>query len=118
ATGGETEEQFELRTTAELPFAPAGTIMLEALPGAAAADSGPLEAIAIYQRLLDEYPAYERRDQELYQMARAYDELGRTEEALAVMERLIGEFGYSKYADEVQFRRGEYFFTRRMFREA
>jgi TolA-binding protein len=115
---GETDEEFELRASAELPFAPAGTVMLDALPGAELGNSGPLEAIAIYQRLLEEYPSYERRTQVLYQMARAYDELGRTEEALAVMERLIGEFGFSKYADEVQFRRGEYFFTRRMFNEA
>ena len=82
------------------------------------AQSGPLEAIAIYERLLAEYPNYERRDQVLYQMARAYDELGRTEEAMDVMQRLVGEFGYSRYSDEVQFRRGEYYFTRRKFREA
>ena len=68
--------------------------------------------------MLAEYPNYERRDQVLYQMARAYDELGRTEEAMAVMQRLVGEFGYSRYSDEVQFRRGEYYFTRRRFREA
>ncbi len=82
------------------------------------AQSGPLEAIAIYERLLAEYPNYERRDQVLYQMARAYDELGRTEEAMDVMQRLVGEFGYSRYSDEVQFRRGEFYFTRRRFREA
>ena len=35
-----------------------------------------------------------------------------------VMQRLVGEFGYSRYSDEVQFRRGEYYFTRRKFREA
>ena len=34
------------------------------------------------------------------------------------MQRLVGEFGYSRYSDEVQFRRGEYYFTRRRFREA
>ncbi|HVJ31126.1 MAG TPA: tetratricopeptide repeat protein, partial [Gammaproteobacteria bacterium] len=82
------------------------------------AQSGPLEAIAIYERLLREYPNYERRDQVLYQMARAYDELGRTEEAIEVMQRLVGEFGYSRYSDEVLFRRGEYYFTRRKFRDA
>src|SRR5690606_15541232 len=52
AAGVETDEEFELRTTAELPFAPAGTIFLDELPAAAAADSGPLEAIEIYRRLL------------------------------------------------------------------
>ena len=72
----------------------------------------------LYERLLAEYPNYERNDQVLYQMARAYDELGRTEEAMEVMQRLIGEFGTRAISDEVQFRRGEYFFTRRKFREA
>ena len=82
------------------------------------ADSGPREAIAIYEQLLTQYPNYERADQVLYQMARAYDELGETEEAMAITDRLIAEYGYSKYLDEIQFRRGEYFFTRRRFREA
>src|SRR5690606_21082468 len=49
---------------------------------------------------------------------RAYDELGRTEEAIAVMERLIAEHPQSRHVDEVQFRRGEYFFVRRTYREA
>src|SRR5437773_1298622 len=51
-------------------------------------------------------------------MARAYDELGRTEEAIATMERLIRANPHSAHLDEVQFRRGEYFFTRRRFRDA
>ncbi len=45
--------------------------------------AGPLEAIALYDRLLTEYPNYEHSDKVLYQKARAYDELGRTEEAIA-----------------------------------
>ena len=114
----ETDEQFEARTTGEVEFEPAAAFA-SPLPGTeGVAQSGPLEAIAIYEKLLAEYPNYERRDQVLYQMARAYDELGRTEEAMAVMQRLVGEFGYSRYSDEVQFRRGEYYFTRRKFREA
>jgi tetratricopeptide (TPR) repeat protein len=111
----ESDEEFEQRTTGELAFEPVAALEL---PSGAPAQSGPLEAIAIYERLLAEYPNYERRDQVLYQMARAYDELGRTEEAMEVMQRLVGEFGYSRYADEVQFRRGEFYFTRRRFREA
>ena len=34
------------------------------------------------------------------------------------MERLIAEYPYSAHFDEVQFRRGEYFFTRSKFRDA
>src|SRR5260370_12843840 len=51
-------------------------------------------------------------------MARAYDELGRTEEAIETMERLIRTNAHSSHFDEVQFRRGEYFFTRRRYRDA
>ena len=85
---------------------------------AGADPKGPLEAIALYDRLLTEYPNYEHSDKVLYQMARAYDELGRTEEAIETMERLIRANPHSEHFDEVQFRRGEYFFTRRRFRDA
>jgi tetratricopeptide (TPR) repeat protein len=80
--------------------------------------SGPLEAITLYDRLLTQYPNYEQRDNVLYQEARAYDELGRTDEAIATMERLIHDNPKSEHFDEVQFRRGEYFFTRRRYRDA
>jgi tetratricopeptide (TPR) repeat protein len=82
------------------------------------AQAGPLEAIEIYKRLLEQYPNYERNDQVLYQMSRAYDELGMTDDAMSTMERVIKDYPYSKHIDEVQFRRGEYFFTRRKYREA
>src|SRR5436309_4036594 len=51
-------------------------------------------------------------------MARAYDELGRTDDAMETMEQLIRANPHSEHYDEVQFRRGEYFFTRRKFRDA
>ena len=114
AAGGatpESEQEFEARTTAAtgLP-APAGPEPAD--PSAA------LEAIALYDRLLAEYPAYEHNDQVLYQKARAYDELGRTEEAMETMQSLIATNPHSAHYDEVQYRRGEFYFTRRKFREA
>src|SRR5213593_1325170 len=116
----ESDQDFERRTTAE-----AG-ILAGNNAGASPADAvsagvdpyGPLEAIALYNRLLAEYPSYKNSDQVLYQMARAYDELGRTEEAMETMESLIRANPNSGHFDEVQFRRGEYFFTRRKFRDA
>ena len=114
----ESDEEFERRTTGEVEIEPAAAFDLPVTGTEGVAQSGPLEAIAIYERLLKEYPNYERRDQVLYQMARAYDELGRTEEAIDVMQRLVGEFGYSRFSDEVQFRRGEYYFTRHKYRDA
>lgn len=80
--------------------------------------AGSLEAIALYQKLLNEYPLYERNDQVLYQMTRAYEEIGRIEEAMKVMNRLASEYPDSRYLDEVQFRRAEYFFTRRKYLDA
>jgi len=80
--------------------------------------SGPREAIALYDQILERYPYYEHNDLVLYQKARAYDELGEPEAAMAVMDRLVDEYPASRHADEVQFRRAEYFFMRRKFLDA
>ena len=116
AKGGaqESEQDFERRTTAE-----GGALAGANTAASPAGDpTGPLEAIALYDRLLKEYPSYADSDQVLYQKARAYDELGRTDEAIETMERMIRTNPHSEHFDEVQFRRGEYFYTRRKFREA
>ena len=117
---GESDLEFERRASAaiEIPAAADASALPAGTAEADEASKGPLEAIAIYNRLLTEYPSYKNSDQVLYQMARAYDELGRTDEAMATMERLIGANPNSVHFDEVQFRRGEYFFTRRKFRDA
>ena len=117
---GESDQDFERRTTAASKIPTSGEPV--ALPveaeGTEANPKGPLEAIALYKKLLAEYPNYKDNDQVLYQMARAYDELGRTDEAMETMERAIRANPNSAHFDEVQFRRGEYFFTRRKFRDA
>ncbi len=80
--------------------------------------AGPVEAIELYKKLLNDYPTYERNDQVLYQMSRAYEELGKVEDAMQVMNRLVREYPNSRFIDEVQFRRAEYFFTRRHYLDA
>ena len=117
AVSRESDKDFEQRTTTEGGYSSADAPSASALPGGAD-PAGPLEAIALYEKLLKDYPSYENSDQVLYQMSRAYDELGRTEEAMATMERLIRANPNSVHSDEVQFRRGEYYFTRRKFRDA
>lgn len=116
----ESQQDFERRATGQAQLAAGGRDAAVSVPGSAdpQAAAGPLEAIALYDQLLAEYPTYEHNDKVLYQKSRAYDELGRTEEAMQTMERLILEYPGSGYLDEVQFRRAEYFFTRRKFREA
>ena len=120
AARGESDQEFERRTTAEsrIPASSDSVVSSTEMAGADVAPKGPLEAIALYKKLLAEYPQYKDSDQVLYQMARAYDELGRTEEAMETMERAIRANPNSVHFDEVQFRRGEYFFTRRKFRDA
>ena len=76
------------------------------------------EAIELYKKLLNEYPLYQRNDQVLYQMSRAYEELGQIEAAMEVMEQMISDFPRSRYIDEVQFRRAEYFFAHRRYLDA
>jgi tetratricopeptide (TPR) repeat protein len=116
----ESQKEFERRATQQTPITAEGARFAVTTPGSDAKveASGPLEAIALYDQLLAEYPTYEHNDEVLYQKSRAYDELGRTEEAMQTMERLVAVHPHSRYLDEVQFRRAEYFFTRRKYRDA
>lgn len=118
-TDVESEADFERRTTLDqtVPVAPiAGSENDPVIDDLEKA--GPLEAITLYKKLLNEYPLYQRNDQVLYQMTRAYEELGRIEEALVVMEQLVQQYPQSRYLDEVQFRRAEYFFSHRKYLDA
>ena len=80
--------------------------------------AGPRRAIQTYQRILKDYPYYERNDQVLYQLSRAYDELGEVDLAVETMDRLSRQYPNSEYLGEIYFRRGEYFFIRRKFFDA
>ena len=114
---GESDKDFEQRATARheaIPDATRGDVHLP-IGAVTLAQSGPLEAIKTYEKLLETYPDYERNDQVLYQLSRAYDEVGQTENAVQVMQRIVIEYPYSKYIAEVQFRRGEYFFIRKKY---
>jgi len=116
---GEADDAFERRATQSRPLPAVPADPVELPPDADDLDrAGPREALALYRKLLNDYPMYDRNDQVLYQMSRAYEELGRNEEALAVMERLAGEYPHSRYIDEVQFRRAEHFFTHRKYLDA
>jgi len=119
AMHSESERDIEPRAVGEAGMPHAEQSAALELPGGEkVAWSGPLEAIELYDQLLETYPNYQHNDQVLYQKARAFDELGRNDEAIGVIERLIAEYPDSRYIDEVQFRRAEYFFVRRNYFEA
>lgn len=80
--------------------------------------AGAKKAIALYLKLLKKFPNYERNDQVLYQLSRAYEETGQVEDAMQVMNRLIKDYPHSRHFAEVQFRRAEYFFTRKKLLDA
>lgn len=115
---GESQTDFEKRAVRS---APVGTAGGEAVSSANAENlerAGAREAIVLYQKLLHDYPRYEHNDQVLYQMSRAYEELGQVDDAMQVMNRIVRDYPKSRYLDEVQFRRAEYLFTRRHYLDA
>src|SRR5574341_1499964 len=114
----ESEADFERRATRRQPV----DSMADADKPVEGADdlekAGAREAIALYKKLLNDYPLYEHNDEVLYQLSRAYEELGQITEAMAVTDRIVRDFPRSRYIDEVQFRRAEYFFTRKRYLDA
>ena len=64
--------------------------------GASNASSGTREAIVLYKKLLNEYPNFENNDHALYQLARIYEEMGNTEEAINMMDRLAKGYPRSR----------------------
>ncbi|MGH8314526.1 MAG: tetratricopeptide repeat protein, partial [Steroidobacterales bacterium] len=82
------------------------------------ADLKSIEAIRLYTGLLKAYPQYSRNDVVLYQLARAYEANAQPEEALGVLDRLVGRFPTSRHFDEAEFRRGEILFSAKRYPEA
>ena len=118
----ESEKDFEKRAASSEKLESTEKRSAVALPpGEAGADlenAGAKEAIALYFKLLKKYPDYEKNDQVLYQLSRAYEEIGEVEKAMDIMNRLVKEYPNSRYSDEVHFRRGEFYFTRKKFLDA
>jgi len=116
AVHDESEADFERRAIRRQPV---DGIAAGAVGNAEGADDlerpSARKAIELYKKLLNEYPLYQRNDQVLYQMSRAYEELGQTKAAMGVMDQMVRDFPRSRYIDEVQFRRAEYFFAHRRY---
>ena len=116
----ESEKEFEKRATRKEEIKGSDE-KLAAPPGASADElqkAGALEAIELYKGLLVKYPLYERNDQVLYQLSRAYEETGQIEPAVATLKRLVKEYPTSRHLDEAHFRLAEYYFTRKRYLDA
>jgi len=115
----ESEQEFSARAAKKIDL---GKPKKKALPagvdGKDADDlqaAGAKEAIELYKGLLKKYPLFERNDQVLYQLSRAYEETGEIDIAMTTLEQLITKYPQSRHIDEAQFRRAEYFFTRKKY---
>jgi TolA-binding protein len=75
-------------------------------------------AVGLFHALLEKYPDYGRNDSVLYQLARAYEIAGKTDDALRVLNDLVARYPDTPIIDEVQFRRGEMLFLRKDYNEA
>jgi len=80
--------------------------------------SGYNSAVQMYEQLLEEFPNYRRNDTVMYQLGRAYEMVGRTDESLAVLNKLVVQYPDTPLIDEVQFRRGEMLFLRKKYNES
>ena len=69
------------------------------------------DVIKLYEELLLEFPDRAGNDRLLYQLSKAYDLDGRSDESSAVLEKLVSQYPDSKYATEAFFRRGETLFS-------
>ena len=81
-------------------------------------NSGYNSAVEMYEQLLEEFPDYRRNDTVMYQLGRAYEIVGRTDESLTVLNRLVDQYPDTPLIDEVQFRRGEMLFLRKKYNDS
>ncbi len=88
------------------------------LAGDPAAPADTAEAIAHYQRRLQDYPQAPDTDRVLYQLARAQDLGTQPAAALATLDRLVRQHPDTALRDEAQFRRGELLFSARRWADA
>jgi tetratricopeptide (TPR) repeat protein len=75
-------------------------------------------ATSLFHQLLEAYPDYRRNDTVLYQLARAYEIAGKTDDALRVLNELVQKYPGTALIDEVQFRRGEMLFLKKDYIDA
>ncbi|MFC6632846.1 tetratricopeptide repeat protein [Microbulbifer taiwanensis] len=119
SSGQESDRDFEARASASIDIAADETVL--EMPGDnpdAMLSANAREAIGLYRDLLAKYPLYDRNDQVMYQLSRAYEETGQIDAAVDVLRQLVAKYPDSRHIDESYFRLGEYYFTRKKYLDA
>ncbi|GAB2704230.1 tetratricopeptide repeat protein [Aliiglaciecola aliphaticivorans] len=80
--------------------------------GASPLDRGVYDlAIAQYQSILERHPQQRENAEVLYQLAKAHDLQGESQQSLDVIDELLRQYPNTLYLAELQFRRGEILFN-------
>jgi tetratricopeptide (TPR) repeat protein len=87
-------------------------------PAAVTGEPDFSKAVSLYENLLRTYPDGKDNDRILYQLSRAYEQVGEIEKSLNTLTQLVTEHPDTKYYDEAQFRRGELLFAFTDYRDA
>ncbi len=80
--------------------------------------AGRSRAAELYADLLARFPDHQRNDSALYQLARAHEQTGELEPSMQALTSYTHKYKEGDKYDEVQFRRGEYLFVQREYRQA
>jgi cellulose synthase operon protein C len=81
-------------------------------------DARQRRSIELYNGVLTEFPTAANNDRVLYQLSRAYQNVGETAKAEEALLRLIRDYPQSAYIDDAHFRRGELLFKLGQFDDA
>ncbi len=81
-------------------------------------DARQRKSIALYNTVLTEQPNSPNNDRVLYQLARAYQNIGDNGKAEATLQKLTQQYPHSSYIDDARFRRAELLFKLQAFDEA
>lgn len=111
-SGDETTRAEAQRRMADLQ------LMMEATDPEAQSDRRVREAITLYRNLLDRRPNDPDNDRVRYQLARALQNIGEIDAAIATLRDLTEKHPDSPYAADGRFRRAELLFGTRRYSEA
>lgn len=75
-------------------------------------------SVELYNTVLADQPTLPTNDRVLYQLARAYQDLGENDKAEVALQRLTRDYPTSSYADDAHFRRAEVLFKIGQFDDA
>lgn len=79
-------------------------------PNYGVSDKWAAQAIKLYERIINDYPAYQRADQATFFLASSLAEIGRRDDAIDYYKTLVRQYQESQYRADAFVQIGEYYF--------